>query len=67
MPNSLKPKPTRPELKELTANKTPAERREIYHKLGVSPAGVIDGIYNDTYLPEDGMYNDAERDWETDA
>lgn len=67
MTNPFKPKPTRAELKQLTANKTPAERREIYRKLGVSPAGVIDGVYNDTYLPADGAYSDADRDWEADA
>lgn len=45
---------------------TPQERAAEYRRRGKAPAGVIDGVYHDTYL-EDGVYNDVDRDWEADA
>ncbi len=65
--NPFQHKPTRDELKQMTTGKTAQERKEIYRELGVSPSGVIDGVYNETNLPEDGVYNDANRDWDADA
>jgi hypothetical protein len=44
-----------------------AERRAEYIRRGQSPSGVIDGIYNDIYLPGGVSYNDSNRDWDADA
>ncbi len=60
-------KPTRQELKQTTQGMTAQERKAFYREQGVSPSGVIDGVYNDSYLPFEGDYNDAYRDWEADA
>ena len=46
---------------------TPGERRQEYRRRGKSPSGVIDGVYNDTYLENDTAYNDSNRDWDADA
>jgi len=46
---------------------TPEERRQQYRRRGKSPSGVIDGEYNDDNLEDDEIYNDANRDWESDA
>jgi hypothetical protein len=43
------------------------ERRAEYIRRGKSPSGVIDGVYNDTYLPSGVSYNDTNRDWDADA
>jgi hypothetical protein len=43
------------------------ERAAEYRHRGKSPAGVIDGVYNDTYLPDGVSYNDTNRDWDADA
>jgi len=43
------------------------ERRQEYRRRGKSPSGVIDGEYNDTYLEDDEVYNDQNRDWDADA
>ena len=43
------------------------ERRQEYRRRGKSPSGVIDGIYNDTYLEDGASYNDKDRDWEAGA
>ena len=42
-------------------------RRQEYRRRGKSPSGVIDGEYNDDYLEDDEIYNEANRDWEVDA
>jgi hypothetical protein len=65
--NLFQHRPNQDELKQMTTGKTAQERKEIYRELGVSPSGVIDGVYNDTNLPVDGEYNDADRDWDVDA
>jgi hypothetical protein len=46
---------------------TPEDRQQEYRRRGKSPSGVIDGEYNDDYLEDDEIYNDANRDWEADA
>lgn len=46
---------------------TAEERKAEYRRRGMSPSGVIDGVYNDTYLPPGEGYNDADRDWDADA
>lgn len=43
------------------------ERRQEYRRRGRSPSGVIDGIYNDTYLEDGASYNDMDRDWDAGA
>ena len=50
--NPFQPKPSREELKQITSGLTPQERKELYRELGVSPSGVIDGVYNDEDLPD---------------
>jgi len=46
---------------------TAAERKREYIRRGKSPSGVVDGEYNDTYLDDDEVYNDVNRDWDADA
>ena len=60
-------KPTREKLDNATIGMTPSEREDFYHEQGFSPSGVIGGIYNDPFLPAEGDYNDADRDWEAEA
>ena len=60
-------KPSREELKNATLGMTPSEREDFYREQGVSPSGVIGGIYNDAFLPVEGVYSDSDRDWEADA
>ena len=56
------------ELDEIKAQvPDPAKRAEIYRKIGQSPSGVIDGVYNDFYCPSDRAYNDFYRDWDANA
>jgi hypothetical protein len=43
------------------------ERKQEYRRRGKSPSGVIDGVYNDSYLEPGHIYNDFDRDWEADA
>jgi hypothetical protein len=43
------------------------ERKKEYIRRGKSPSGVVDGEYNDTYLDDDEIYNDENRDWDADA
>jgi hypothetical protein len=43
-----------------------AERRAEFIRMGQSPSGVIDGVYNDTYRPSGVPYNDSNRDWDAD-
>lgn len=43
------------------------ERRREYRRRGKSPSGVIDGEYNDAFLEDGAVYNDADRDWDADA
>jgi hypothetical protein len=44
-----------------------SERRAEYRRRGKSPSGVIDGVYNDTFLEDGRVYNDMDRDWDADA
>lgn len=43
------------------------ERKREYIRRGKSPSGVVDGVYNDTYLEDGAIYNDFDRDWDADA